>query len=53
MANPKHFEILNQEIEAWNEWRKNNPNEIPDLSDANLRGADLCKAELSDLFWPV
>lgn len=32
MANPKHVEILNQGVEVWNEWRKNNlplPNPLP------------------------
>ncbi len=37
MANKKHLEILEQGIEAWNEWRKQNPKVRPDLTKANLR----------------
>ena len=43
MANPKHVEILKQGVEVWNEWRKENPNVIPDLTGANLSRADLTK----------
>ncbi len=46
MANPEHLEILKQGVEAWNQWREQNPQTKPDLSgailrEANLRGADL------------
>ncbi len=58
MANKKHLEILKKGVKAWNEWRKNNPEEKPDLSGAyligtnlnrvNLRGANLSGANLSE-----
>ncbi|HVF66719.1 MAG TPA: toll/interleukin-1 receptor domain-containing protein [Pyrinomonadaceae bacterium] len=46
MANPKHLEILNQGIEAWNEWRNKHPEITPDLEAADLRGPYLCGADL-------
>jgi uncharacterized protein YjbI with pentapeptide repeats len=47
MANKKHLAILQQGVEAWNAWRKQNPKDIPDLSEANLTRADLRGADLS------
>jgi uncharacterized protein YjbI with pentapeptide repeats len=47
MANKKHLAILKQGVEAWNAWRKQNPKDIPDLSEANLSRADLRGADLS------
>jgi|GEM_PF-3042508 len=38
MANIEHFSLLAKGISVWNEWRNNNPEIIPDLSDANLQG---------------
>ena len=38
MANPKHLAILKQGVEVWNEWRKCNPDVIPDLEGANIDG---------------
>ena len=46
MANPEYLKILEQGIEAWNKWRKQNPSIRPDLSMALLRGADLRGAYL-------
>ncbi|MCI0699285.1 toll/interleukin-1 receptor domain-containing protein [candidate division KSB1 bacterium] len=34
MANPEHLTILNQGTNKWNEWRKQNPEAIPDFSEA-------------------
>jgi uncharacterized protein YjbI with pentapeptide repeats len=53
MANPGHLEILEQGVEEWNQWRKDNPEELPDLiridlSEANLRGANLRGAILRE-----
>lgn len=48
MANPEHVAKLKEGVEPWNQWRKRNPEVRPDLSEANLRGADLFKAELSE-----
>jgi uncharacterized protein YjbI with pentapeptide repeats len=57
MANEKHLAILNQGVDAWNKWRKENPEIEPDLSEAklskkdlfeaNFNGADLLEANLS------
>jgi TIR domain/Pentapeptide repeats (8 copies) len=47
MANPEHLEILKQCVEAWNQWRKDNPEVIPYLYRAELMGAILGGAELS------
>lgn len=47
MANPEHHEILKQGVEVWNKWRTENPGIRPDLSEANLMGADLRGAN----FW--
>jgi hypothetical protein len=53
MANEEHLKILKQGVEAWNRWRKENPDVRPDLNeahlppDAYLRGADLSLVNLS------
>ena len=46
MANKGHLKILKQGVEAWNQWRRENPEIRPDLSDANLSGAKLSGADL-------
>lgn len=52
MADQQHLYLLKQDLSAWNEWRKNNP-EIDvnlidaDLSESNLNGADLSNVDLS------
>jgi len=53
MANKEHLALLKQGVEAWNQWRRENPEARPDLSQANLTGAHLVEADLSDanLFW--
>src|SRR4051794_8746007 len=53
MANKKHLALLKQGVEAWNQWRRENPEARPDLSQANLTGTHLVEADLSDtnLFW--
>ena len=45
MANPEHLEILKQGVEAWNEWRRENPTVTPDLRAAHLEGAFLHTAD--------
>lgn len=52
MANLYHLKFLKQGIRTWNDWRKNNPQIIPDLTGAdfykaNFNGANLVDAELS------
>ena len=53
MANKEHLARLKHGVEAWNLWRRENPDARPDLSQANLTGAHLVEADLSDtnLFW--
>ena len=46
MANPIHLAVLKSGVEAWGRWRQQNPNELPDLSGADLLGAELRKAQL-------
>jgi hypothetical protein len=48
MANEEHLQILNEGVGTWNQWREDNPKEIPDLSGADLSDADLSDASLSD-----
>jgi len=52
-TNPDHLSKLMEGVDAWNEWRLQNPHEIPDLENAdltqaNLEGYDLQKAVLSN-----
>src|SRR5215204_4884629 len=52
MANRKHVAWLKQGVEAWNQWRRENPKIRPNLSRADLiraslRGADLRRTDLS------
>jgi uncharacterized protein YjbI with pentapeptide repeats len=65
MANPKHLDLLKQGWDegysAWNRWRKEEPDTVADLSEAdlravikdragvNLRNADLTGANLSGI----
>ena len=53
MANEEYLKILKEGPEAWNQWRwENREVGVPDLSEADLRGARLAWADLSgvDLF---
>src|SRR5919199_739483 len=52
MANEEHLAVLRQGVEAWNEWKANNPEIRPNLSFANgkritIRGAKLSGVDLS------
>jgi hypothetical protein len=52
MANPVHRAKLREGVEAWNQWREQEPTVKPDLSgadigDADLRSANLSQADLS------
>jgi hypothetical protein len=48
MANPEHLEILKRGVEAWNKWRKDNPEVLADLFQANLQSTDLYGANLGE-----
>lgn len=41
MANPEHVAKLKEGVEAWNKWRKRNPETRPDLKEARLVECDL------------
>jgi uncharacterized protein YjbI with pentapeptide repeats len=41
MANEEHVRRLMEGVDAWNDWRKLNPDIVVDLSGANLSGAKL------------
>jgi uncharacterized protein YjbI with pentapeptide repeats len=47
MANDDHVAQLRKGAIAWNAWREENRDIRPDVSEANLSGADLRKAHLS------
>ncbi len=47
MANKKHLAIIKKGVDVWNKWREGNPDIVPDLVDANLRGVYLRNADLS------
>lgn len=57
MADEQHLAKLKEGVEAWDQWREENPDVKPDfseaylfqahLSGANLRGANLSRADLS------
>ncbi len=49
MANPEHFELINQDVDTWNEWREGNPDIKPDLSETNLIIPTLSMANLRDV----
>jgi hypothetical protein len=47
MANDEHVAMLKKGVEAWNKWRRDNPDIRPDVRGANLSGANLSEADLS------
>jgi hypothetical protein len=59
MSNPEHLAEIRKGVKAWNQWREQHPEIMPDLSRANLkdlrathlhlanRGADLSEAMLT------
>ncbi|MFN2172677.1 MAG: toll/interleukin-1 receptor domain-containing protein [Candidatus Promineifilaceae bacterium] len=52
MASNEHLSLISQGIEAWNQWRINDPQTRPllsgvDLSGMDLTGVDFIKADLS------
>jgi hypothetical protein len=47
MANPEHLKVLQQGVEAWNRWRSEHQDIVPDLIGANLITANLSNADLS------
>jgi len=53
MANKEHLKVINEAIEKkdisiWNKWRKENPDVVPDLTDAIYKEADLSEVDLQN-----
>ena len=48
MAIEEHLNRIKAGVDAWNKWRENNPNEVPDLSKADIRGCKLQKINLNN-----
>ena len=46
MANQEHRDILAKGVAAWNQWREENPDLVPDLEHARMSGANLTRADL-------
>jgi len=46
MAKEEHVALLGQGVDAWNAWRRENPDVSPDLRKADLRWAKLQEANL-------
>ena len=46
MGNEEQVELLRLGVEAWNEWRRNQPDVRPDLSHADFARADLRGVDL-------
>ena len=47
MADQNHLKILKKGVDAWNNWREENPEIEPDLGGADLTGAILTRANLA------
>ncbi len=45
---PNHVGVLKQGVEAWNSWRRLNPDVRPNLRGAYLNGLPLCRLDLRD-----
>ncbi|GCF10553.1 pentapeptide repeat-containing protein [Dictyobacter arantiisoli] len=48
MANQEHLALLQQGVEAWNDWRREHPGIRPDLAHAQLKNMYLSKINLRD-----
>src|SRR3954470_992884 len=48
MAEGDHVARLRKGMEAWNRWRRRNPEIRPSLVGASLRGADLWEVDLGN-----
>src|SRR5215475_10758678 len=48
MAEETHLATLMQGVDRWNRWRAADASTKPDLSNTNLRGLTLAKANLSE-----
>lgn len=46
MPNEEHLDILKSGVKYWNQWRRANPDSVPDLVNARLDDSDLICADL-------
>ncbi len=46
MTHKEQVQLLKRSVPEWNQWRKQNPEIVPNLYRANLQGADLHRANL-------
>ena len=46
MAKHRHLELLKEGVKLWNDWRAENPDVEPDLSNSDLKRSDLEGADL-------
>jgi hypothetical protein len=46
MADQEQLDILKQGVEIWNQWRREHPSMVPNLSFADLTEVDLDDADL-------
>ena len=44
----EHLNKIKQGVSIWNQWREDNPETVPDLSKADIRGCKLQKINLSN-----
>lgn len=49
MADRKHLAEVKKGVGNWNEWRKQNFGNVPDLSRAKLQGVDLRDADFTEV----
>jgi uncharacterized protein YjbI with pentapeptide repeats len=50
MANNEHLQILDKGVETWNQWRRDNPDQVPNFSGRDFRYRYLCSADLSGAY---
>jgi len=48
LANPEHLAKIKEGVEAWNQWREQDSDVLPDLSRVDLRGAHLSESHLRE-----
>lgn len=52
MARAEHLAKLEEDVETWNAWRRQNLSIVPDLNGANLRGVGLRGVDLRPITFP-
>lgn len=52
MENPDHLAVLKQGVAAWNQWRADNPDILPDLANAEPSKTNRTEAEGGTVTFP-